>query len=105
MRARNMYILGGGFLLIVLMLIADPDTGLLQDLPFGAGAIATFIILFKSVLYVGMLHYSRKALFDYIDLEEVFKQGMKTSEGASRIGMAISLAMIAISIVIFAATS
>lgn len=104
-RFRNVYMLGGSILVLLITLITDPDSEIIQNLGFGSGAIASIVILVKSILYVAMLHFSRRALFDYFDFEECIKQGMRTSDGAGRIAIAISIAMLAIAIVIFAATN
>ena len=51
-----------------------------------------------------MLHLARKALADYIDLEEYFKKALMTPEGAGLALIGIGLIMVSISLVILAAT-
>lgn len=104
-RFRNIYMIGGTFLVLLIALSADPDTGLIQNMGFGASTLASIVILVKSILYVAVLHLSRRALFDYFDFEECIKQGMRTSDGAGRVVIGIAIAMVAIAIVIFAATN
>lgn len=103
MRFRNIYMAIGGLLVIMIMLGTDPDTGWFHSLPFGASTIATLVILLQSVLYVGLLHYSRKALFDYLDFEEIAQRAMRSPEGAGQLAIAIAIAMVAIAVVIVAA--
>lgn len=102
MRFRHKYMLVFSILTIVAMFLTDPDSGLVQNLPFGAGGIATLLILLKSVLYVTMLHLSRRALFDYLDLEEYFLKAKETPEGAGKALQGVAIAMVAIAIVILA---
>lgn len=104
MRFRNIFIGIGSLLVIILLLLSDPDGGLVQNLPFGAGTLSTIIILVVSILYVGLLHYSRKALLDYLDLEELFNKAKLTPEGSGLAIIGIGLIMISVSVVILAAT-
>jgi len=105
MRFRHVYMGIGTILVLLLWAMTDPDHGFIRALPFGASTVATIVILLKSVLYVGILHLSRKALLDYLDLGEVFKKAMNTSEGAGYAAMAIGLIMISVAIVMYAATT
>lgn len=98
------YMVVGGLLCVMVLLISDPDGGLIQNLPIGGGTVAMLIILMTSILYVGMLHISRKALIDYIDLKECFSKALKTPEGAGMALIAVGLMMVSIALVISAAT-
>lgn len=104
MRFRNIFIGIGSLLVIILLLLSDPDGGLVQNLPFGAGTLSIIIILVISILYVGLLHFSRKALLDYLDLEELFNKAKLTPEGSGLAIIGIGLIMVSVSIVILAAT-
>lgn len=104
MRFRNIFIGIGSLLVIILLLLSDPDGGLVQNLPFGAGTLSIIIILVVSILYVGLLHFSRKALLDYLDLEELFNKAKLTPEGSGLAIIGIGLIMVSVSIVILAAT-
>lgn len=105
LRFRNVYMVLGSFLVLCVWVLSDPDAGLIRDLPFGASTVATVIILLKSVLYVGMLHISRKALIDYVDLKPYFDKALQTSEGAGRALIAVSLIMIAIALTMYTAVT
>lgn len=104
MRFRNVFLLIGSLLTIVVLFMSDPDSGLVQNLPFGGGTVALLIVLVTSILYVGMLHLSRRALMDYIDLEVYFKKALMSPEGAGLAIIGVGLMMVAIALVILAAT-
>lgn len=103
MRFRNVFLGIGSILVTIVLLMSDPDSGLVKNLPFGAGTLSFMIILISSILYIGLLHLGRKALFDYINLEEYFKKAKLTSEGSGQALIAVGLFSIAIAIVILAA--
>lgn len=105
MRFRDTFITIGSILVILIWTLSDPDSGLIQHLEFGAGTVATLVILLKSILYVGMLHFSRKALLDYLDLGDAIKKALETADGAGKVVIGVGLIMISISIVILTATS
>ncbi len=94
----------GSVLVILLGLLSDPDTGLVQNLSFGTSIVASLIILSKAVLYVTLLHLSRKAVMDYIDLEVYAKEAIKSPEGSASLIIGVAIYALAISIVIHAAT-
>lgn len=104
MRFRHTYMLFGTLFAILISTLSDPDSGFIQSLPFAASTVATIVILLKSILYVGLLHCSRKALLDYLDLEVFANKALETSEGAGKAMIAVALIMISIAIVIYAAT-
>lgn len=104
LRFRHVYVFFGSLMVVLLSLLSDPDTGVISSLPFGAGTLVTFLILLKSVLYVALLHFSRKALIDYLDLETVFEKATQTPDGAGKAAIAVALFSVSIAIVIYAAT-
>lgn len=103
MRFRHVYIGLGTLFVLFISLITDPDSGLLQSLPFGAGTIATVVILLKAILYTGLLHITRKGLLDYFNFEEFLNKAKQTSEGAGNAIIGVGLYCIAMAIVIYAA--
>lgn len=105
LRFRHKYMILGSILVTLLWVITDPSIGIITALPFGASTIATILVLLKVVLYVGMLHISRLALFDYINMSDVFRKAVTNAQGAGLAAIAISIAMLAISITMFAATN
>lgn len=104
MRFRNVFLLVGGLLVLIILLLSDPDGGLINNLPFGASTLTLLISLVVSILYIGMLHAGRKALLDYINLEDIIKKAVQTSDGAGLVTIGIGLMMISIAIVVFAAS-
>lgn len=104
MRFRHVYMGLGTFFVLVLSMLTDPDSGFIHALPFGAGTIATLVILLKSILYTGLLHMTRKGLLDYFDYEEFVNKAKETSEGAGHALVGVGLYIVAMAIVIFAAT-
>lgn len=102
MRFRYVYM--GVFTLIglILLFLVQPDVGIIQELPFGAGFLATLSSIFLVTLYVAILHYSRKGLFDYVDFEVLFNKAKEEPTSAGLFAIAIALAMIALAILISA---
>ena len=105
LRFRHVFMGLYSLLVIIFFVLTDPDLGLIEHLPFGASTLAMMLILSKSVLYITLMHLARRALADYIDLEGVYRTALDSPEGAGYVAIAISLTMIAISIVISAATT
>lgn len=103
MRFRNVFLLIGSLLAMTVLFLSDPDGGFVQNLPFGAGTITTLIVLVSSILYIGVLHFGRKALLDYIDLGDYFKKALMTPEGAGLALVAVAGMMVSIALVILAA--
>jgi hypothetical protein len=104
MRFRHVYMGLGIFFTLLISLLTDPDTGLVQALPFGAGTVATVVILLKAILYTGLLHITRKGLLDYFNFEEFLNKAKLSSEGAGNAIIGVGLYCVAMAIVIYAAT-
>ncbi len=105
MRFRHIFLGIGSVLVILVLLLSDPDNGMVQNLPFGAGTLSTLIILVTSILYIGVLHLGRKGLTDYVDMLKVFQKAMQTPEGAGLVFVGMGLIMVSIAIVILAAVN
>lgn len=103
-RFRSTFIWILGSLVLLLSLLTDPDTGLIRELPFGAGTVATMVIMTRGILYAGLLHFTRKGLMDYFDLEEAWDEAKKSPQGAGLYAIGAGLYTIAMALVIFAAT-
>ena len=89
MRFRNIYIYGGGALILWALLHTDPDGG------YSTGLM--LLSLATAVLAVGFAHLSRKALMDYpeSDMQKLFAKAAQSPAGAG-------LALIAVAIIIAA---
>ena len=85
-RFRNLFMVGGTFIILVYLYISDPNGGDLT-LPFIA-KLAT------PVIAVWFAHLARKALFDYADMYQLVKKARETATGAG-------LAFLGLCIVIF----
>lgn len=105
MRFRHIYMAVGSLAVLALWFLTDPDLGLIQNMPFGAGTLAMIVILSKAVIYVALLHLSRKGLADYVDLSQFFEKASESPEGAGSALIAMSIMMAAIAILIYAAVS
>lgn len=105
MRFRTIYMVIGSLLTLAVLFLSDPDSGFITDLPFGAGTLTILIVLVSSILYVALLHLSRRALMDYLDLSKYFAKALQTSEGSGLAIIGVGLIMISVAIVILAATS
>lgn len=103
MRFRDIFLGVGSLLVLVIVFLSDPTVGLISQLPFGSGTLGLLLNVVISLFYVGVLHFSRKALIDYIDLEVFFKKAYETSQGAALSLIAVGLMMVSIALVVMAA--
>lgn len=103
MRFRDLFIGVGSLLVVLFLLISDPESKLIQHLPFGAATIGVILNITIAVLLMGPLHYGRKAFLDYIDLQQFFTKASETATGAGLAIIGVGLISISISIVILAA--
>lgn len=103
LRFRNIYMYGVTLLVLLSLFILDPDSGFLTDLKWGASTIASVLIIMKSVLGTALLHVTRKAFFDYIDMGDIYDKVMadkESSTGASLFAVAVGLFAVAFAIII-----
>lgn len=103
MRFRHVYTFLLSALIVLAMFLADPDNGFIQNLKYGAGTVAFILVTLRATLYVSLLHVSRRALFDYVRMGALLRAAEEGNIAASLIFVGITLAMIAIAIVIAAA--
>ena len=101
-RFRYLYMGFSSVLVLLLLFVTDPDSKLLTALPIAAGFVATIVLLVSAVLYVTMLHLSRRAMFDYVDLSVFFSKAMETPTGAGLALIGVGLSSVSISLVILA---
>lgn len=105
MKFRYIFMVLGSLLTLLALVMSDPSSGMIQDLPIGGGTVAMIIILSTSVLYISMLYLGRKAILDYVDLREFFKTALRSPEGAGAAIIGVGLMMVSVAIVILAATN
>ena len=103
MRFRDIYLSVGSVLVFAVVFMSDPSVGLISQLPFGSSTLGLIINIIISLFYIGLLHYSRKALIDYIDLEVFFKKSLESSQGAGMALIGVGLIMTSIALVVIAA--
>lgn len=84
------------------LLLVDPDSQIIENLGWGATTIATVLLVLKSVLGLVLLHATRKALFDYIDMGDIYEKCMKdpNSIGAALFSITVGLFVIAFALII-----
>lgn len=104
MRFRDIFLGIGSVLVLTLLLLSDPQAGVIEQLPFGAATLGLILNIVVSLFFIGLLHLARKALVDYIDLEVFFTKAIESATGAGLALVAVSMMMVSISIVIYAAT-
>ena len=100
MRFRYVYMVLFTLLAFSLMFLTDPDNGIIQNLAYGAGFVATIVLLTKVVVYVSMLHISRKARFDYVDLQKYFTKTVESPLSASIALIAAAIFTLCITLII-----
>lgn len=82
-RLRKMVLWGGSLLVILYLIVSDPNDGELT-IPFLA-KLATPIIA------VWFAHIARKALFDYLDMAQLAKKARETATGSGLVFLGICL--------------
>lgn len=99
MRFRNISLVLGTLATLILVFLSDPDLGPGMNMIFGANTL----LLIKSVVALSLaclvLHLSRKTLFDYINVKEMFDKAMETSEGAGKALIALAVFMCSFAVV------
>jgi len=74
MRFRNIVLVLGSLVTVLALVLSDPS---------GGAVTATFLMsLAVGFIAVGFAHLCRKALFDYIDMQELFDKAKKSSIGS-----------------------
>lgn len=73
-RKRNLVLIGGSFLVIAFLYHTDPNDGALT---------ASFLQqLTTPIVAVWFAYAARKALFDYVDMEELYQKAKDSATGA-----------------------
>lgn len=102
MRFRFVFMGLGSLLTLALLILSDPSVGAIKQLPFGGATVALLLGLVLCLLYITLLHLSRKGLLDYIDLEVFFKKALETSVGAGLAIIGVGLVMLSCAVVVVA---
>lgn len=99
---RKIYMLFGSILTIALWFMISPENSFFTEMPFGASTIVMIASLLKATLFVTFLHISRKALFDYINMGDLYRKCLEDPRGSGLFAIAVSIAMLAIAICVIA---
>lgn len=102
-RFRNWFMVIGVTTALLLSILMDPDLGVITQMTFGTALVAQLTIMSKAFLFIALLHFSRKALADYIDLEDLFKRALGSPGGAGSAIIGVGLVMVSLAIVIYTA--
>lgn len=86
LRFRNLFMVGGSLIVMLYLFLSDPNGGNLT-IPFLAKLATPIIAVFFA-------HWARKALFDYLDMGQLYRKARETATGAG-------LAFVGLCIVIF----
>lgn len=73
-RFRNIFTLGGTLVILAYIYLSDPNGGDLT-LPFIAKWVTPVVAVFFA-------HWARKALFDYLDMGQLYRKAKETATGA-----------------------
>lgn len=101
-RPRTHYTITGTLVVFILMFISDPDTHILENIPFGAEQLVLLTIIAKSLLYATLLHVTRKAFLDYpeADYRSLLSKAIESPTGAGAAAIALSIMTFAFALVI-----
>lgn len=102
-RFRTWFMSLGILSAVLLSILMDPDMGFITQMPFGAALAAQLVIMSKAFLFIALLHYARRGIMDYVDLEVLFEKAKTTPEGAGSAIVGVGLMMLALSVVIYTA--
>lgn len=102
LRFSRLFIGLGSLIVIIAMFLTDPDSGLIQGLPFGGNTVTYLLFVASSIVGIGILYLSVRACFDYVDPEELYKKIKTEPLAASLFVVARSIYAVGIAIVIYA---
>ena len=86
---------------VALLVVTDPDFGVVQHLSIGSGTIISLVFLMKGIMGITMLNISRKFVIDYsiANMEALGEAASATPIGAAIYAVAISIMTLAFAIV------
>ncbi len=105
MRARTQYTLSLTAVVVFLLFLVDPDSGFIQNLPFGASAIATLVTAIRPIIVITLIHYTRKWIFDYVDIGDIYDSVMGSDNAVAKALFAIAMAIFTLGFAIVFAVS
>lgn len=103
---RNSYTVWLTSLVVFILFLVDPDSGLIQNLPFGASAVATLVISLRPIIIITLIHCTRKWIFDYVDLSRIYSSVMESENHVAQAIFALAMALFTLGFaIVFAAGS
>lgn len=101
LRARDQYVAIGSLIIFIMLILIDPDLGLITHLPFGAGLVSTLALLLRGCLACSLVHLTRKALLDYPEasMRNLAITSNKTAQGAGLYAIGISIQVLAYALI------
>ena len=101
-RPRNVFQYVATVLVLPAIFVVDPDAGFISDLPWGATAVTSVLLILKCMLGLVLLHWARKCFFDYIDLGDIYTKVMNDpdSRGAGIFSLSVSVWALAAALII-----
>lgn len=85
MRKRNYVLVGGSFLVILFLYLTDPNDGALT--------LSFIQQLVTPIVAVWFAYLARTALFDYIDMQELYEKSKKSTIGAAIVFVGLCLVL------------
>lgn len=84
LRFRNIFLVLGSIAIVAYLYVTDPNPGYGKTLVF-LGTLAT------PVIAVFFSHLARKALFDYLDMGELYSKAKQTATGAGLVFLGVCI--------------
>ena len=89
-RFRTVTLVIGIFAALLLTFIADPETIVLFNIPFGASTLLVVKSMAYFALAVGVIHWGFRGMFDYIDRSKLIEKAIEGGNaGQIFIGLAL----------------
>ncbi len=83
-RFRNVFLVLGSVAIVAFMYVSDPNPGYGRTLVFLA-SLATPVV---AVLFA---HFARKALFDYLDMGQLYRKAKETATGSGLVFLGVCI--------------
>lgn len=88
-RRRNLVLIGGSLLVLLFQLLTDPN----RD---GSITVVFIAQLVSPIIAVWFAYLARKALFDYIDMEELYIKAKESRLGSALIFLSLAIVLSAL---------
>lgn len=85
-------------LIILVMVAADPDVGWIRNLGFAPSTLSWLIMMFTTLLFVGLLHIGVRGSFDYIHFEKLLRETYEKKDPIANALIFIGTALYALAV-------